>query len=248
MKKTLRDLFTMITASNRRAVVRCTLIAMLVGVFVAGVIMLSGAKATARRMQAYGRLCQMRAALQMYEDKHGTLPPLCLRDNLGIPIHSWRALVLPFLGSEVSKLSKQMDLSQPWNSDSNDRLIDSVPPGEWVWFAWDRSQTRPDVSTHILAYLGRESIWEARTGLPKGKTTEHPDAILLIWIPKGNLHPLQPGDITEEEVRERVGKGEEVLFLAAGSSSSTGIVTIERDELVFRTRQQVLDRREGRHR
>ena len=237
----------MSTGSKRRLIVICTLIAMIIGVFAASVIFLSRAKAEARRIQALGRLCQMRGALQLYETEHGTLPPLCLRDNLGIPIHSWRALILPYLGNEVSKLSKQLDLSQPWNSDSNDRLTVSVPPGEWVWFAWDRAQTRLAVSTHIVAYLGRASIWDASTGLPRGKTTEHPDAVLLIWIPKSSLHPLQPGDITEEEVRERVEKGEEVLFLAAGSSSSTGIVTLERGELVFHTRQQVLDRREGRH-
>jgi hypothetical protein len=248
MKKTLRPPFTMITASNRRVVVRCTLIAMIVGVFVAGVIMLSRAKAEARRMQAFGRLSQMRFALQMYEDEHGTLPPLCLRDNQEMAIHSWRVLILPYLGSpQFSKLPKHLDLSQPWNSDFNERLIDSTPPGEWVWFAWDRSQTRLDVSTHILAFLGRQSIWDARTALPKGMTTEHPDAVLLIWVPKGNLHPLQPGDVTEEEVRERVKRGEEVLFIAAGDGYRYGVVTVERGELAFHTWQQVLDRREGRY-
>ena len=235
----------MITALNRRMVVRCALIAIFVGVFVAGVIMFSRAKAEARRIQAYGRLCQMRAALQIYEQEHGALPPLCLRDNLGMPIHSWRALVLPHLGSaQFSKLPKHLDLSQPWNSDFNERLVDSTPPEEWVWFAWDRAQTRMKVSTHILAYLGRGSIWDGKTGLPKGKTPEHPDAVLLIWITKGNRHPLQPGDITEEEVRQRVEKGEEVLFIVAGSSS-TGIVTLERGELVFLTRQQDVDRTRG---
>lgn len=238
----------MITGSNRRTVARCILSALIIGIFVASVTMFSRAKVQARRIQAYGRLCQIRAALQSYEAHHGALPPLCLRDNVGMPIQSWRALLLPYLGpDQFSRLPRRLDLSQPWNSDLNEKLIASTPPGEWVYFAWDRARTRMEVSTHILAYLGRESIWDAKTGLPRGKTAEHPDAVLLIWIPKGNLHPLQPGDITEEEVRERVEKGEEVLFLAAGSSSSTGMVTIERGELVFRTRQQVLDQRKGRH-
>jgi hypothetical protein len=237
----------MSTSSKRKTLVICTLIAMLVGVLVAGAIMFSQASAAARRIQAYGRLAQMRLALQLFEEEHGALPPLYLRDNLGEPIQSWRALILPYLGGELPRLSKQMDLSQRWNSDSNDSLIAGVPPEDWVWFAWDRPQTRQAISTHIVAYLGRASIWDARTGLPRGKTTEHPDAVLLIWIAKGNVHPLQPGDITEEEVRERIGKGEELLFLAASSSSSTGIVTIERGEVVFRTWQQVLDRKKGRH-
>lgn len=226
----------MITASNRRVFVRWILIAVVVGVVVGGVIMFSRAKAGARRVQALGRLCQMRVALQLYEDEHGALPPMCLRDNVGMPIQSWRALVLPYLGSELSRLSKQLDLSQPWNSDSNDRLIANLPPGEWVCFARDRAQTVREVSTHILAYRGRESIWDAGTALPKGKTTEHPDAVMLIWVPKGSLHPLQPGDITEEEVRGRVGKGEQVLFIAAGDGRRYGVVTIEQGELAFHAR------------
>ena len=176
----------------------------------------------------------MRAALALYESDHGTLPPLCLRDNLGRPIQSWRALILPPWGFGIST---QLNLSQPWNSDFNRQIIDSIPPGDWVWFARDRAEMKPPVSTHILAYLGRGSIWDAKTGLPKGKIKEHPDAIMLIWVPQSSLHPLQPGDITEEEVRERVEKGEEILFCAADEGYRYGIVTIERGELVFHGRE-----------
>jgi type II secretory pathway pseudopilin PulG len=248
MKETLKDRLPIIMASRRRVIVICTLIAMIAVVLVAGVILLSRAKARALQIQAFGRLSQMRFALQIYESEHGTLPPLYLRDKLGNPIFSWRALILPYLGSPFpSGISTQLNLSQPWSSDYNRRLTDSVPPGAWVWFALNREPLTSPVSTHILAYLGPESIWEARTGLPKGRITEHPDAILLIWIPRGNLHPLQPGDITEQEVRERVEKREEVLFIAAGDGHRYGIVTIERGELAFLTRQQVLDRQKGRH-
>ena len=245
MEKTSAPIFPIARASRRRVVVIYTLIAMFVGLLVAGGIMLSHAKATADRMIAVGRLSQMVTALWIYEDENGTLPPLCLRDKLGAPLQSWRALVLPHLGSP--ELPKQMDLSQPWNSDFNRRLTDAVPPENWVWFALKRPTTLP-ISTHILAYVGRGSIWDERTGLAKGRMSEHRGAILLVWVPESNFHPLQPGDITEEEVRERVEKGQQILFVAADrETGSSGIVTLERGELVFRTRQQLPDRREGRH-
>jgi hypothetical protein len=136
MEKTLAPIVPMVRASRRRAIVICTLIAMYVGVLVAGVIMFSRAKATANRVIASGRLSQMATALWIYEYDHGTLPPLCLRDKLGTPLQSWRALILPHLGSP--ELPKQRDLSQPWNSDFNRRLTDAVPPGNWVWFALER--------------------------------------------------------------------------------------------------------------
>lgn len=217
---------------------------MIAALLAAGVVWLNNAQARSKRLSAYGRLCQMQLALRMYKDDYGTLPPLSLQDTAGTPTQSWRALILPYLG--FPELPKQLDLSQPWNSDTNLSFIDVVPPGNWVWFALDHPTTLP-VSTHILAFVGQKSLWNAGTGLPKGKTTEHPDAVLLVWIPKGNHHPLQPGDITEKEVRDRVEQGQEVLFIAAGDGYRYGIITIERGELAFHTWQEELDRREDRH-
>ncbi len=244
MKYTLRDFFPTCTASRRKVIVISTLIVMFVGLFVAGVIMIRRAKVRVDRLDTYGHMCQLKASLDGYEDEHGTLPPLNLRDNQGIPSQSWRALILPYTSLGIST---QLNLSEPWNSDYNRKIINSVLPDDWRCFAKHSWNKKFPVSTYILAYVGRESIWDAKTGFPKGTTTEHPDAILLIWIPEGKFHPLQPGDITEEEVRERVEKGEEVLFIAAGDGYRYGIVTIVRGELTFPTWQQVLDRRESRN-
>ena len=230
MNKAISALFR----GRTRTSITCVLIVMLAVVFVWVGIMFSRAKATAERLRAYGRLSQMRLACQLHEENFGKLPPLYLRDNLGNPTLSWRALILTNLNP---KISMRLNLSQPWNSDHNRRAVDRIPPGDWVWFAKDRSEMKSPVSTHIVAYLGRESIWDAGTGLPKETMTEHSDAILLIWVPTGTFHPLQPGDITEKEVRERIENGEEVLFIAAGDGGRYDIVTIERGELVFRGRE-----------
>jgi hypothetical protein len=242
------------TTSRRRVIAVGVLTVMIAGLLFAGVSLLSRAKARAQRLAAYGRLSQMRVALHLYEngwekeDGYGTLPPLCLRDEQGKPSLSWRVLMLPYLGSfnKISSISTQLNLSEPWNSDHNRGGFESVPSGDWVWFALDREHITSPVSTQILAYIGRESIWDERTGLPKGTMEEYPDAILLIWIPRSDIHPMQPGDITDGEIRERIQNGEEVLFIAAGGGSKYGIVTMERGELTFRTWQQLLDRREGR--
>ena len=110
-------------------------------------------------------------------------------------------------------------------------------------FARDRGPERFPVSTHILAFIGRDSIWDATTGAPKGKTEEHSNAILLVSVPESNIEPLQPGDITEEEVRTMVEDGHEVLFIMAHTRYGYGIVTIEGDSLVFPAWQEVLDQR-----
>ncbi len=201
--------------------------------------MVSRARQEARRSTAYGRLYQMRAVLQLYEQQHGRLPPLCLRDNQGKPIHSWRALILPHV--QIESLNG-LDLSEPWDSAHNRRIIENTPPGEWTYFARDVPSDQSPASTHILALLGADSIWEATTGLPKGTTGEHPNAILLISVPESNIEPMQPGDITEDAVRELVEDGQEVLFITAGTGHGYGVVKIEGGRLVFDSWQEVLDR------
>jgi len=56
---------------------------------------------------------------------------------------------------------------------------------------------------------------------------------------------MQPGDITEEEVRKMVEDGHEVLFVMAGTRHGYGAVTIERGGLAFHTWQESLDQRGG---
>jgi hypothetical protein len=183
----------------------------------------------------------MRLALQLYQQEHGALPPLCVRDNRGKPIHSWRALMLPYLESQWFE---RLDLSQPWNSDNNRTVINDVPPEEWAWFARDLPSQRSPALTHIFASIGPNSIWEDTTGLPKGTTGERGNSILLISLPESTIEPMQPGDVNEDDVRKMVEAGHEVLFIMAGTPHGYGIVTIDSDGLVFPSWQDVLDRRE----
>jgi len=56
-------------------------------------------------------------AMLLYERDHGTLPPAWSVDSEGNPLHSWRVLLLPYLGHET--LHKRIRLDQPWDSAYN---------------------------------------------------------------------------------------------------------------------------------
>jgi hypothetical protein len=193
------------------------------------------AQYAARRSNSYGRLTQMRLALQNYESRHESLPPLYLRDQQGRPIHSWRAIVLPFLEFESLKL---LDLSQSWDSDYNRKVVEAVPPRDWTWFARDLAFERMPVYTSIFALLGSDSIWDPTTGLPRGTTHDNPSAILLVSVPTSNIKPLEPRDITEAEVRAWIQDGKEVYFIA---TDRYGVVQLKNDGLVFRRWEEVHD-------
>jgi hypothetical protein len=221
-----------------RLVVAIVLIVTIGSLLVAGVFVVRHAQHAAKLCSAYGRLCQMRLALQMYESQYGTLPPLCVRNRQGKPIHSWRALMVPCIEFESLK---RLDLSQSWDSQYNRGVAESIPPGAWTWWARDIPIGQPPVSTCIVALLGRDSIWDAKTGLPKGTLQRNPDAILLISMPESDIHPLEPRDITEEEVRTLIGDNKEVLFIRARTEYDYGVVKLEDDKLLFRSWQELHD-------
>ena len=57
------------------------------------------------------------AALNAYAADYGTYPPATLRDDAGRAMHSWRVLILPYLGKQ--DIYDQFDLSKPWNHERN---------------------------------------------------------------------------------------------------------------------------------
>jgi hypothetical protein len=63
------------------------------------------------------RLMAVAVALRDYQYTHGRLPPSYTTDSLGRPMHSWRTLLLPFLGQE--ELAKSVDFNRPWNDAVN---------------------------------------------------------------------------------------------------------------------------------
>ena len=78
----------------------------------------TGATTAVRRNACrQNNLKQVALALQFYAEKHGTLPPAYTTDADGKPLHSWRALILPFL--EEQSLYETIDLAKPWDDPAN---------------------------------------------------------------------------------------------------------------------------------
>ncbi|WP_147866513.1 DUF1559 family PulG-like putative transporter [Stieleria maiorica] len=64
-------------------------------------------------------------ALNAYAADYGTYPPATLRDSAGLPMHSWRVLILPYLGEQ--DLYDQFDLSKPWDHELNLQASYAMP-------------------------------------------------------------------------------------------------------------------------
>lgn len=71
------------------------------------------------------KLRQIGLALLNYYDTWGRFPPAVTYDANGKAMHSWRVLILPYLGEQA--LYQRYDLTQPWNSPSNMQLLNQIP-------------------------------------------------------------------------------------------------------------------------
>jgi hypothetical protein len=68
-------------------------------------------------MECAENLLRITLAMLMYEREHGCLPPAYTVDADGQPLHSWRVLLLPYLGQQY--LYDKLHLDEPWDSDHN---------------------------------------------------------------------------------------------------------------------------------
>jgi hypothetical protein len=84
-----------------------------------------GAREAARRSQCEGHLCQLQMALLNYHDTYGAFPPAYIADANGRPMHSWRVLILPFIGQK--SLFDLYDFREPWDGPHNSALLKRMP-------------------------------------------------------------------------------------------------------------------------
>lgn len=91
------------------------------------------------RSYCVANLRRITLAMLIYERQHGTLPPAYTVDAEGKPLHSWRVLLLPYLGQQ--ELYAKLRLDEPWDSEHNRRFHDEalavyrcpsteLPPGQ----------------------------------------------------------------------------------------------------------------------
>jgi hypothetical protein len=76
------------------------------------------------RTGSFNNLRRIALAMLLYQHEHGTLPPAYTADAAGKPLHSWRVLLLPYLGEE--KLFAQIRLDEPWDSQHNSQFHDAA--------------------------------------------------------------------------------------------------------------------------
>lgn len=126
------------------------------------------------RIDCAENLQRISLGMLLYEREHGTLPPAYSVDATGKPLHSWRVLLLPYLGEQ--ELWSKLRLDEPWDSEHNRQFHDShvsryqcpsaeLPPGQTTYsvvvgestaFHQGEGKSLGDFGMHLALVVERE--------------------------------------------------------------------------------------------
>jgi hypothetical protein len=132
-----------------------------------------------RRLECSDNLKQIQLAMFLYHAEHGTLPPAFSVDTNGKPLHSWRTLLLPWLGdASLLELHAQIRFDEPWDSDHNRRFHDTNI-GIYRCPTAVRSITNRDGDSHYAVVIGDDLLFG---GDGQGRSLESAGRYMLLVV------------------------------------------------------------------
>lgn len=170
-----------------------TLVALLIGVTLAGRIIFRALEARFRREQCAAQLHKISVALQNYADQNSAYPPAIIRDAQGRPLHSWRVLILPHLGADEEELHKEYHYDEPWNGSHNRQLANRMPPA----FRCPEDPGAQDSRTSYLGLVdGATDEFAAYPTTGNAPPTKPPlTAYLVVETAESGVGWMEPKDI-----------------------------------------------------
>jgi hypothetical protein len=146
-----------------------------------------------RRAWCHNTLLNIIQAFRAYHDEHGHFPPPLLADASGKPMHSWRVLILPYLGQ--SGLYAQYDFSEPWNGPNNSKL---AVAGASIYGCPSHAVASPGLSSYFCV-VGPGRTKAGKTHQELADFADGP-TIMLIESHAPQINWLEPRDLTVEDL------------------------------------------------
>lgn len=147
-------------------------------------------------VQCRNNLREIYTALQAYRSDHGSLPPQTLVDEQGSPRHSWRVLLLPYLGGD--DVYERYRFDEPWNGPHNSQLTDEMPS---FYGCPDSPEARQGLTSYVavvrpgLSFDGHRSADEAAPDVA---------ALIVIEMAPAETSWLAPDDIDAAQLSRQV--------------------------------------------
>jgi hypothetical protein len=158
-----------------------------------------GSHVSRRREECLSHLKDITMALFKYENKYGHFPPAYTTDKNGKPVHSWRVLILPFMGFE--NLFKRYDFSEPWNGPNNSLLAEEMPS---IYHCPSSDASNP-WATNYAAVVGSNTAWPGDKSVGLHDISDEPSrTILLVEVADSNINWMEPRDLNFEDAKSGI--------------------------------------------
>jgi hypothetical protein len=109
----------------------------------------------------------------------------------GRPWHSWRVLLLPYLGQQ--ELYDAYDFSEPWDGPDNRKLAKRMPE----LYAFHGAYRPGNTTANYLAVVGPETVWPgSQTVTSEDVSDGWSTTILLVENLGSDVHWMEPRDLT----------------------------------------------------
>ena len=119
---------------------------------------------SAQRKRSLNNLKQIMLAIHNYHDTYGFFPS-DIRDATGKALLSWRVAILPYL--EQDNLYKQFKLAEPWDSEHNLKLANSLPKVYRVGI-----EAKDSTHTYYQGFAGPGTVFEPKAKLGFNSITD----------------------------------------------------------------------------
>ena len=155
-----------------------------------------------RRTECSDRVQRIVLAMLLYEKEHGRLPAAYTVDAKGRPLHSWRVLLLPYLGDKAKKLYKQIKLDEPWDGEHNRKFHTAAVE----FYQCPTAKLKPGKTVYSVV-VGEKAAFQPG----EGKTLKQlgPNSGAMIFVleghdPVGWMDPMS--NFTEKNAKDTLKK------------------------------------------
>lgn len=196
------------------------------------------ATAAAKRASSMNDLKQLALGLLNYESAYGHFPPAVGYEYFDLKTgqkktskhpHSWRVAILPFIEQQALYESYRFD--EPWDSEHNKRIAETVVP------AFQSPFDNPSsTNTSYFVLTGRETLFRDNLGTKLRQITDGTSMTLMVVEAKRDIPWTKPEDIpySADTPLPKFGGWMPGVFLAARCDGSVQAISQDIDDAVLR--------------
>jgi hypothetical protein len=200
---------------NAKSMLNATFITLSIITFVLFALLfysaLYSARESERRSQCINNVYQLSLALHQYESEHGHLPPAYIVGPDGKLWHSWRVLILPYLGRK--DLFDAYNFDEPWDGPNNSKLAQKMPK---IYQCPSDPNSYRNAIANYFAITGDKTVWPNDKSVKLSDITDGKDkTILLVEMPNSGINWLEPRDIKLEDVQNLLSSQSPIKFFSS---------------------------------